>query len=58
MVRLLTLQSAMHNQWTEPDLRAAAARMRWPLPTELVIVIILAFNFLGDGLRDAADPNN
>ena len=22
----------------------------------LVIIVILAFNFLGDGLRDAADP--
>lgn len=26
------------------------------LPTLPVIVVILAFNFLGDGLRDAADP--
>lgn len=25
-------------------------------PVVPVIVIILAFNFLGDGLRDAADP--
>lgn len=28
------------------------------LPAVPVIVIILAFNFLGDGLRDAADPYN
>jgi peptide/nickel transport system permease protein len=28
------------------------------LPAIPVIVIILAFNFLGDGLRDAADPYN
>lgn len=28
------------------------------LPVIPVIVIILAFNFLGDGLRDAADPYN
>jgi peptide/nickel transport system permease protein len=29
----------------------------WVLvPGLLVIVSILAFNFLGDGLRDAADP--
>ncbi len=25
-------------------------------PTIPVIFVILAFNFLGDGLRDAADP--
>jgi len=26
------------------------------LPVVPVIIIILAFNFFGDGLRDAADP--
>ena len=26
------------------------------LPTVPVFLVILAFNFLGDGLRDAADP--
>ncbi len=26
------------------------------LPMVPVIVIVLAFNFFGDGLRDAADP--
>jgi peptide/nickel transport system permease protein len=26
------------------------------LPGVPVILIVLAFNFLGDGLRDAADP--
>jgi peptide/nickel transport system permease protein len=26
------------------------------VPTIPVILVILAFNFLGDGLRDAADP--
>jgi peptide/nickel transport system permease protein len=26
------------------------------LPSIPVIVVILAFNFMGDGLRDAADP--
>ena len=31
--------------------RALAARAAVP-----VIIVILAFNFLGDGLRDAADP--
>ena len=28
------------------------------LPAVPVILVILAFNFLGDGLRDAADPYN
>jgi peptide/nickel transport system permease protein len=26
------------------------------LPIVPVIIVVLAFNFLGDGLRDAADP--
>jgi peptide/nickel transport system permease protein len=26
------------------------------LPTVFVVVSILAFNFVGDGLRDASDP--
>jgi peptide/nickel transport system permease protein len=26
------------------------------LPVVPVILVVLAFNFLGDGLRDAADP--
>jgi peptide/nickel transport system permease protein len=25
-------------------------------PALMVILVVLAFNFLGDGLRDAADP--
>jgi len=33
------------------------AQMPWLLITGLFIVIsVLAFNFMGDGLRDAADP--
>ena len=28
------------------------------LPVLPVLVVVLAFNFLGDGLRDAADPYN
>jgi peptide/nickel transport system permease protein len=28
------------------------------IPAAPVILAILAFNFLGDGLRDAADPYN
>jgi len=26
------------------------------IPVVFVIVVVLSFNFLGDGLRDAADP--
>jgi peptide/nickel transport system permease protein len=26
------------------------------LPVVPVIIVVLAFNFMGDGLRDAADP--
>jgi peptide/nickel transport system permease protein len=33
------------------------AQQPWLLmPALFVIVAVLAFNFLGDGLRDAADP--
>ena len=28
------------------------------LPVVPVFVVVLSFNFLGDGLRDAADPYN
>jgi peptide/nickel transport system permease protein len=28
------------------------------VPAVPVVLVILAFNFLGDGLRDAADPYN
>lgn len=26
------------------------------LPAVMVVIAVLAFNFVGDGLRDAADP--
>jgi peptide/nickel transport system permease protein len=26
------------------------------LPGAAVVIVVLAFNFMGDGLRDAADP--
>ncbi len=43
------LQDAMHLQ--------AVANYPWILlPVVPIIVTVLAFNFLGDGLRDAADP--
>ena len=33
------------------------AKQSWLLvPALFVIVAVLAFNFLGDGMRDAADP--
>ena len=36
---------------------AAIAKMPWLLlPGLAVMITVLAFNFLGDGLRDAADP--
>ena len=36
---------------------AAIALSPWiMIPGVFIIVIVLAFNFLGDGLRDAADP--
>jgi peptide/nickel transport system permease protein len=36
---------------------AAIANMPWLLwPGAAVVITVLAFNFLGDGLRDAADP--
>jgi peptide/nickel transport system permease protein len=36
---------------------AYIATMPWLLlPGLAVVITVLAFNFLGDGLRDAADP--
>jgi peptide/nickel transport system permease protein len=35
----------------------AVALYPWLLtPVVMVVLTVLAFNFLGDGLRDAADP--
>jgi peptide/nickel transport system permease protein len=35
----------------------AVAQQPWLLaPIGSIILIVMAFNFLGDGLRDAADP--
>jgi peptide/nickel transport system permease protein len=35
----------------------SVATMPWVLsPVLFVITAVLAFNFMGDGLRDAADP--
>ncbi len=38
------------------DINAVAVFPWLMLPVVPVIVVVLAFNFLGDGLRDAADP--
>ena len=38
------------------NIQAVAATPWLLLPAGFVIVAVLAFNFLGDGLRDAADP--
>jgi peptide/nickel transport system permease protein len=38
------------------NLRAIAHYPWLLLPGLLVVIVVLAFNFLGDGLRDAADP--
>ena len=38
------------------NLRTVALHPWLLMPTGFVIVTVLAFNFLGDGLRDAADP--
>jgi peptide/nickel transport system permease protein len=36
---------------------AVIAISPWLLtPAIAIIIVVLAFNFLGDGLRDAADP--
>jgi peptide/nickel transport system permease protein len=38
------------------NLQAVAMAPWLLLPGLFVIVVVLAFNFVGDGLRDAADP--
>jgi peptide/nickel transport system permease protein len=38
------------------NLRSVALAPWVLLPGAAVVISILAFNFLGDGLRDAADP--
>ncbi|MCZ6740963.1 MAG: ABC transporter permease, partial [Alphaproteobacteria bacterium] len=36
---------------------SAVALYPWlMIPGIAVVIVVLAFNFLGDGLRDAADP--
>ena len=38
------------------NVRAVATAPWLLLPGVAVVIAVLAFNFLGDGLRDAADP--
>ena len=38
------------------NINAIALTPWFMIPGVFIIVIVLAFNFLGDGLRDAADP--
>jgi len=38
------------------NVRAVAQYPWYFIPGVFVIVAVLAFNFVGDGLRDAADP--
>jgi peptide/nickel transport system permease protein len=38
------------------NVRTVALHPRLMIPGIFVVVPVLAFNFLGDGLRDAADP--
>ena len=37
-------------------IRSVAALLWLIIPAAFVVVTALAFNFVGDGLRDAADP--
>jgi peptide/nickel transport system permease protein len=38
------------------NVRSVAQNPWLLIPGLLIIVVVLAFNFVGDGLRDAADP--
>ena len=41
----------------ETEALATVAQCPWKMiPLIFVVVTVLAYNFLGDGLRDAADP--
>jgi peptide/nickel transport system permease protein len=42
------LQNAQQYVWTSPSLAI--------LPGAVITLVVLAYNFLGDGLRDAVDP--
>jgi peptide/nickel transport system permease protein len=42
------LQNAQQNVWTSPALAI--------FPGAVITLVVLAYNFLGDGLRDAVDP--
>jgi peptide/nickel transport system permease protein len=42
------LQNAQQYVWTSPELAI--------LPGVVITLVVLAYNFVGDGLRDALDP--
>ena len=44
------------SNWTRRAIQTVALSPWLMLPALPVTIAILAFNFLGDGLRDAADP--
>ena len=48
-----------HMPQCEPSAASTIARFPWQslLPGAVITMLVLAFSFLGDGLRDAFDPN-
>jgi len=42
-------------RWTT-EIVVALAALLFLMPVVLIVLTVLCFNFLGDGLRDAADP--
>ena len=43
-------------KYDEPMTIAMANVLLMIVPVVLIVLTVLSFNFLGDGLRDAADP--
>ena len=51
------LEALQHHQHYSPQQIQVVTTYPWlMIPGVFVIVAVLAFNFVGDGLRDAADP--
>jgi len=54
---VLALRAAARPRPAVRDRRGRRHRSAAPLPTAFpVVVAVMMFNFIGDGLRDAADP--
>ena len=53
-MKLVPLLTVMLAFWTD-CFKTGVRRFRRTVPF-FVVVTVLAFNFVGDGLRDAADP--